>query len=497
MVIKVFFEGRRGLRQGDPLSPLLFVLCMEVLTRLLKQMKQVPQFSHHPKCVKLELSHLIFADDLLVFVRGDYPSVLAVKHCLDTFSSSSGLTPNPSKTNIYFLVRSLVKHSILQATGYVEGKFPFRYLVTPLHSSRLTKDLFQPLMAKIRSKLGYWASLHLTYAGKVHLINSAIFGLESFWCACLLLPKGVISEIEKIVRQFLWGSDGKRRLVFFSWSKVCRSRMQGGFDIREVLGWNKTLLLKIFWSYNHSCTSIWLQWSREYIFKQASGWDLVAATCSSPIWRQVLSIRDEFISKVGSETEAKRLFQAWAAKGKLPLQDVYSIFHGTHHDLRWMAPIMDGIVLPKHAFVATLAAQNALATVDNVCKRGVLIVNRCVLCLQDAETCAHLFFGCPYSKNLMQQVLIWQGTTRQVLSLKHELYKLALSRNRSWRSKLARCSFSAVIYFLWQERNLRVFDGVRRDVSVLLKQIKYVVCVRMYAWSNGIYNSQMLQLLLG
>ncbi|XP_074300960.1 uncharacterized protein LOC141632300 [Silene latifolia] len=482
VVLKVFFEGRRGLRQGDPLSPLLFVLCMEVLTRLLKQMKQVPQFSHHPKCVKLELSHLIFADDLLVFVRGDYPSVLAVKHCLDTFSSSSGLTPNPSKTNIYFAgVRGTVKHSILQATGYVEGKFPFRYLVTPLHSSRLTKDLFQPLMAKIRSKLGYWASLHLTYAGKVHLINSAIFGLESFWCACLLLPKGVISEIEKIVRQFLWGSDGKRRLVFFSWSKVCRSRMQGGFDIREVLGWNKTLLLKIFWSYNHSCTSI-----------RSNG----PGSTSSSV-HPVLSIRDEFISKVGSETEAKRLFQAWAAKGKLPLQDVYSIFHGTHHDLRWMAPIMDGIVLPKHAFVATLAAQNALATVDNVCKRGVLIVNRCVLCLQDAETCAHLFFGCPYSKNLMQQVLIWQGTTRQVLSLKHELYKLALSRNRSWRSKLARCSFLFVIYFLWQERNLRVFDGVRRDVSVLLKQIKYVVCVRMYAWSNGIYNSQMLQLLLG
>ncbi|XP_074305981.1 uncharacterized protein LOC141641209 [Silene latifolia] len=271
-------------------------------------------------------------------------------------------------------------------------------------------------MSKIRSKLGHWASLHLTYAGKVQLLNSAIFGLESFW---------------------------------------------------------------------------------EYIFKQSSGWELAATACSSPIWQQVLAIRDEFISKVGSEAEAKRLFQAWAARGKLPLQEVYSIFHGTHHDLRWMAPILDGIVLPKHAFVTTLAAHNALATVDNVCKRGVLIANRCVLCLRAAETRAHLFFGCSYSKDLMQQVLIWQGTTRQVLSLKHELYKLALSRNRSWRSKLARCSFSAAIYFLWQERNLRVFDGASRDVSTLVKRIKYVVCVRMYAWSNGIFNSQLLQLLLG
>ncbi|XP_074298481.1 uncharacterized protein LOC141629362 [Silene latifolia] len=322
-------------------------------------MKQAPQFSHHLKCVKLELSHLIFDDDLLVFDRGDLPSVLAVKHSLDTFSGYSGLTPNPSKTNIYFAgVRGNVKSSIFQATGYVEGKFPFRYLGTPFHFSRMTKDLFQPLLAKIRSKLGYWASLHLTYAGKVQLINSTIFGLESFWCACLLLPKGVISEIEKACRQFLWGSEGKRRIVFYSWSKVCRGRMQGGFDIREVLGWNKTLLLKMFWSYNHSCTSIWLKWSREYIFKQHSGWELAATACSSVIWQHILVIRDEFVTKVGTEAEAKRLFQVWATNGKLPLQEVYSIFHGTHYDLRWMKPLLDGIVLPKHAFVVTLVAHN-------------------------------------------------------------------------------------------------------------------------------------------
>ncbi|XP_074271076.1 uncharacterized protein LOC141594997 [Silene latifolia] len=220
-------------------------------------------------------------------------------------------------------------------------------------------------------------------------------------------------------------------MVFYSWSKVRRGKIQGGFDIREVLGWNKTLLLKMFWSYNHNCTFIWLKWSKEYIFKQHSGWNLEATACLSLIWQQILVIRDEFVTKVGTIDEAKCLFQVWATKGKLPLQ--------------WMKPILDAIVLPKHAFVATLAAHNALVTVDNICKRGVLLVNR----------------------------------------------------NQTWRSKLARCSIAAVIYFLWQERNLRVFDGVSRDVSKLLTRIKYVVCVRMYAWSNGIFNSQMLQLLLG
>ncbi|XP_074266951.1 uncharacterized protein LOC141590246 [Silene latifolia] len=253
----------------------------------------------------------------------------------------------------------------------------------------------------------------------------------------------------------------------------------------------------MFWSYHHNCISIWMKWSREYIFKQSSGWDLEASACLSPIWKQILIIRDEFVTKVGSKEEAQGLFQVWATAGKLPLQTVYSIFHGTSHELRWMKPILDAIVLPKHAFVATLAAHHALATVDNLCKRGILMVNRCVLCLHASETCSHLFFDCPYSRDLMQGVLLLQGINRRVTSLKHELYKLALNRNKNWRSKVARCSIAAAIYHLWQERNLRIFKGVSRDVDRLLNRVKYVVCVRMYAWNNGIFSSQMLQLFIG
>ncbi|XP_074278182.1 uncharacterized protein LOC141601779 [Silene latifolia] len=162
-----------------------------------------------------------------------------------------------------------------------------------------------------------------------------------------------------------------------------------------------------------------------------------------------------------------------------------------------MRPLLDPIVIPKHAFTATLAVQQGLATVDNICKRGMVLVNRCTLCYSAAENTPHLFFVCPFSNGLMQEVLVWQGVTRRVLSLKHELYKLALCRGQLWKKKLAYCALAATIHHIWQERNIRIFNGARRTPAQILARIKYEVCVRFYAWNRGVDTEQLLSLLIG
>ncbi|XP_074278340.1 putative mitochondrial protein AtMg01250 [Silene latifolia] len=96
-----YFKGKMGLRQGDPLSPLLFSICMEYLTRIFNRMKDIDGFKHHPLCKKMNLTHLCFADDLLVFFRGDWESMVVTIRAFNTFSAASGLRMNKQKSNVY------------------------------------------------------------------------------------------------------------------------------------------------------------------------------------------------------------------------------------------------------------------------------------------------------------------------------------------------------------------------------------------------------------
>lgn len=129
------FNAARGLRQGDPMSPFLFAISMEYLSRLLKDLKDNKQFKHHPKCSKLNITHLCFADDLLLFTRGEVNSVRLLHEKFYIFSAASGLQPNLSKSAIYC---GGVKDSEMQALqsilGYSTGKLPFHYLGVPLAS---------------------------------------------------------------------------------------------------------------------------------------------------------------------------------------------------------------------------------------------------------------------------------------------------------------------------------------------------------------------------
>lgn len=96
-----FFPGKRGLRQGDPLSPYLFVLSMEIFSRLLRNLPG-KNLSYHLRCSRMQLTHLIFADDLLIFSKGDLSFIAGIKESLSVFANWSGLHANDQKTGIYF-----------------------------------------------------------------------------------------------------------------------------------------------------------------------------------------------------------------------------------------------------------------------------------------------------------------------------------------------------------------------------------------------------------
>ncbi|XP_062085625.1 uncharacterized protein LOC133791722 [Humulus lupulus] len=96
-----YLQSKRGLRQGDPMSPLLLVIGMEYLSRILKKITKDSKFQFHPRCKSLALTHLCFADDLLLFCKGDYVSETLLLRGFKLFANSSGLKGNLGKSAVY------------------------------------------------------------------------------------------------------------------------------------------------------------------------------------------------------------------------------------------------------------------------------------------------------------------------------------------------------------------------------------------------------------
>ncbi|GFP94737.1 transposon tx1 uncharacterized 149 kDa protein, partial [Phtheirospermum japonicum] len=95
------FGGMRGLRQGDPLSPFLFVLCIEYISRSLNIATANPDCNFHSRCESNRITHLAFSDDLMLMARGDPSSVRILMECLSSFSDKSGLSMNALKSDLY------------------------------------------------------------------------------------------------------------------------------------------------------------------------------------------------------------------------------------------------------------------------------------------------------------------------------------------------------------------------------------------------------------
>ncbi|KAH0701680.1 hypothetical protein KY285_015958 [Solanum tuberosum] len=191
------FPAQRGIRQGDPMSPYLFVLAMEYLGRELNQLALNGNFNYHPRCEKLNNIHICFADDLLMYCRADIVFIKLMYDAFMKFSKASTLQANIDKSSIYIAgVSDQTNQDIVEALGFSVGTLPFRYLGVPLSSKKLTVAAYFPLIEKITSKITCWFAKLLSYAGRMQLIKAVLFGVQAFWAQIFLISKKVMKTVE-------------------------------------------------------------------------------------------------------------------------------------------------------------------------------------------------------------------------------------------------------------------------------------------------------------
>ncbi|XP_057948369.1 uncharacterized protein LOC131144039 [Malania oleifera] len=249
-----FFKGRKRLRQGDPLSPLLFVICLEYLSRLLKSLEGKFRFKFHPKCKELKITHLVFADDLMLF-----------------------------------------------SNGIKEGKFPFKYLGIPLLASKLNVVHYRPLVDRIAGWFKGWPSNNLTYAGRLEIIKSIVQGFECFWLAIFPIPLNVLNHIIKLCRAFLWGG---RRKPLGAWSEVCKPKDEGGLGVFDLKTWNRALLTKALWNIQAKKDSLWTKWIHQCYLKDTGIWYAATKKKDSSLFKRLVDIKDQLVQKARSVAAA-------------------------------------------------------------------------------------------------------------------------------------------------------------------------------------------------
>ena len=113
-------------------------------------------------------------------------------------------------------------------------------------------------------------SKFLSYAGRIQLIQSVIAGIQNYWAGMFMLPKGVIKQVEMLMRRFLWsGGIDKSQGAKVSWDKVCTSKQEGGLGLKKLDLLNIVLNLKHIWKlFSPLKESLWVNWIHAYMLKR-------------------------------------------------------------------------------------------------------------------------------------------------------------------------------------------------------------------------------------
>ncbi|XP_059294629.1 uncharacterized protein LOC132047628 [Lycium ferocissimum] len=208
---------------------------MEYFSRLMARMSKLPNFRYHPVCKEQQLTHLTFADDLMIVCKGTDASVTRVMEAIKCFTDTTGLAANSDKSSVFITgVKDNVKERLLEITGFVAGTFPIKYLGLPLSHKKWSKMQCHQLCLKITEKIRASATRHLSYAGRIPVINSVLFSLYNFWGSVFLLPQSVLKLVDKQRREFLWGSKEEgRKIALVAWHDLCWPKKQGGLNVKN------------------------------------------------------------------------------------------------------------------------------------------------------------------------------------------------------------------------------------------------------------------------
>ncbi|RVX02750.1 LINE-1 retrotransposable element ORF2 protein [Vitis vinifera] len=228
-----FFPSSKGLRQGDPLSPYLFEMGMEVLSNLIKRAVEGGFLSgcrirgggRQP----VHVSHLLFADDTIVLCEARKEYLTYLSWILFWFEAASGLSINLEKSELIPVGEVEEMEEMAAELGCKVGSMPSVYLGLPLGARNKSAAVWDGVEEKMRKRLAHWKRKYISKGGRLILIKSTMASIPLYQMSLFRMPKLVARRLEKLQRDFLWGGGNlERKVHIVNWKIVCTEKEKGG-----------------------------------------------------------------------------------------------------------------------------------------------------------------------------------------------------------------------------------------------------------------------------
>ncbi|KAJ0693348.1 putative RNA-directed DNA polymerase [Helianthus annuus] len=254
------FNCEKGIRQGDPLSPFLFIIVMEALSCMIRKACNSGAFDG----VRLPnggptVSHLLYADDAMVMRDWSDFNFKALRRILRLFHMCSGLRINLQKSILYGVGKELEEvEDKASGLGCRAGSMPFKHLgiIVGANMNRITN--WEAIIEVFKKSLSRWKATILSMAGRITLISSVLESLPSYYFSLYKAPVKVIAKLEAIMRRFLWGgNEEKNKIHWVAWEVVTKPKQEGALGIKKLEDCNNALILKWLWRYRVEKGALW------------------------------------------------------------------------------------------------------------------------------------------------------------------------------------------------------------------------------------------------
>ncbi|GJX03841.1 RNA-directed DNA polymerase, eukaryota, reverse transcriptase zinc-binding domain protein, partial [Tanacetum coccineum] len=390
------FQFHRGLKQGDPLSPFLFLLIMESLHISMQRVVDAGLFRGIQVGSSLQVSHLFYADDAVFMGHWSEANIDTILRVLDCFYHASGLRINMLKSKLMGI--SVSSDKVDQAAkkiGCAILQVPFSYLGSKVGCLMSRIQSWSEIVNNILTRLSKWKLKTLSIGGRLTLLKSVLGSLPIYHMSLFKVPTKVLLNMESIRCHFFNGIEHNgKKPIWVKWNKVLASKEKG-----EIHGEDG----KIGKHVRSHHPSLWLDIVKEVQHIQSQGTDLMG-----------------FIHrKMGNELvkimEGMTLFDSkdrwrWSLEGcgEFTVASVRNLLDANSLPMvssktRWIKAVP--IKVNIHAWKVKL---DILPTRLNISKRGMDIESiLCPLCEKNVESSSHIFFTCPISREIFRKVLLW------------------------------------------------------------------------------------------